>query len=47
MKTENEEVTHTLYIINKYFIYRKIMKKKMQIKRMMKKMMKICLKTIM
>ena len=29
MKTENEEVTHTLYIINKYFIYRKIMKKKM------------------
>ena len=29
MKTENEEVTHTLYIINKYFKYRKIMKKKM------------------
>ena len=41
MKTENEEVTQILHIIIKYFIFRKIMKKKMQIKRMMKKMTKI------
>ena len=41
MKTENEEVTQILYITIKFFIYRKIMKKKMQIERMKEKMTKI------